>query len=149
VKFAKRQSFYDKGVSGVVFVMDSEGIPEVINELIQGRDAEHADFPMAVGIAHPCIEAWLLCDAKAIQAALSLPTTPQLGGYPESLPAPQQNRGVNPKTELKRVAGVESAVQKDAIALRIKDFTIVRVACPKGFAPFADEIEQRIKPLFG
>jgi hypothetical protein len=149
VKFAKRQSFYDKGVSGVVFVMDSEGIPEVINELIQGRDAEHADFPMAVGMAHPCVEAWLLCDAKAIQSACCLPATPPVSAHPETLPAPQQNRGVNPKTELKRVAGVESAAQKDAIARQIKDFAVLRAACPKGFAPFADEIEQRIKPLLG
>jgi hypothetical protein len=148
VKFAKRQSFYDKGVSGVVFVMDSEGISEVINELIQGRDAELAEFPMAVGMAHPCIEAWLLCDAKAIQFAGSLPTTPQLGASPEKLPAPQQNRSVNPKTELKRIAGVESVSQKEAIATKIKDFTVVRTACPKGFAPFADEIKQRIRPLF-
>lgn len=50
VKFAKRQAFYNH-VSGVVFVMDSEAIPEVVNELVQGRDAEHAGFPMAVGIA--------------------------------------------------------------------------------------------------
>jgi hypothetical protein len=148
VKFAKRQSFYDKDVAGIVFVMDSEGIPEVINELAQGRDAEHADFPMAVGMAHPCIEAWLLCDAKAIQQAMSLPAMPHLGTNPETLPAPQQNRGVNPKTELKRIASVESAPQKEAITARIKDFSVVRAACPKGFAPFADEIEQRIKPLF-
>ena len=148
VKFAKRQSFYDRGVSGVVFIMDSEGIPEVLNELIHGRDAEHADFPMAVGMAHPCIEAWLLCDAKAIQSALSLSKPSQLPSGIESLPAPQQNRALNPKSELKRIAGVESASQKNAIALRIKDFELLRTACPIGFARFADEIEGRIKRLF-
>lgn len=146
VKFGKRQSFYNR-VSGVVFVMDSEVIPEVIKELMQGRDAELVDFPMAVGMAHPCIEAWLLCDAKAIQNALSLTKPLQLPPDVESLPAPQQNRALNPKTELIRLAEVESSSQKDAISLRIKDFAALRAGCPKGFASFADEIEQRIKPL--
>ena len=66
VKFAKQTAYYNKS-AGAVFVMDSEGKhAERIKELIKGRDDGYAEFPMAVGVAHPCIEAWLLADASAI-----------------------------------------------------------------------------------
>lgn len=147
VRFAKRQSFYS-GIAGVVFVMDSEGIVEVLADLVHGRDAELPDYPMAVGIAHRCIETWLLCDAKAIQKALGLKAAPLLPSDPEGVPAPQQNRLHNPKTELKRICGAESSPQKDQIA-RQMSLDTVRDKCPIGFAPFSAEVEQRIKPLFG
>jgi hypothetical protein len=147
VRFAKRQSFYSR-IPGVVFVMDSEGIFEVLADLTQGRDAELPDHPMAVGMAHRCIETWLLCDPNAIQIACSLKTAPDLPADPESIPAPQENRRHNPKTELKRICGAESSSQKTRIASQIKNLDLLRHKCPLGFAPFADEVEQRIKPLF-
>ncbi len=38
---------------------------------------------MAIGVAHPCIESWLLADAAAIRRALALPATPKLPAEPE------------------------------------------------------------------
>ena len=147
VRFAKRQSFYNR-LAGVVFVMDSEGIVEVLADLEHGRDAELPHYPMAVGIAHRCIEAWLLCDAGAIQRALSRKTASVLPSDPENVPAPQENRSHNPKTELKRICGAGSSSQKDQIASQMSLET-VRQKCPIGFAAFAAEVVERIKPLFG
>lgn len=70
VRFAKRQALYG-GSAGLVFVLDTEGNhPGVLQELKRGRDYELLDYPAAVGVAHPCIEAWLLADAKAISRAM-------------------------------------------------------------------------------
>ena len=67
VQFSKRQSLYNNS-AGIVFVIDSEGdFKGRKKELIDGRDREHPEYPAAVGVAQPCIEAWLLADAPAIR----------------------------------------------------------------------------------
>jgi hypothetical protein len=137
----------------VVFVMDSEGDLEGRREeLAKGREAGPASPPMAVGIAHPCIEAWLLCDAAAIRRALGLSVTPTVPDKPEELPAPRHDSKRNPKTQLAQVAGATrqdlSADEKDRIAAAMNDMQLPRTRCPLGFAPFADEVENRIRPLF-
>ncbi|NQT12179.1 MAG: hypothetical protein HQ582_05500 [Planctomycetes bacterium] len=152
VKFAKRQAQYNRS-AGAVFVMDSEGeLRQRRNDLTRGRRMEAGDLPMAIGVAHPCIEAWLLADASAIRQALDLRSTPQVPDEPEKLPAPRQDRERNPKTELARFGGRRtkelSVVEKDRIAAAMNDMGAVRTACPDGFAPFADEVEEHIHPLF-
>ena len=78
VSFAKRQARIS-GSAGAVFVVDSEGdLKGRMRELNKGRQMERGDFPLAVGLAHPCIEAWLLADAAAIRRALALPRNPAL-----------------------------------------------------------------------
>ena len=54
----------DSGDAGLICVVDSEGEkPQKLRtELEKGRDSKYATFPAAVGVAHPCIEAWLLAD---------------------------------------------------------------------------------------
>ncbi len=153
VRFAKRQAKYNRATAGVVFVVDSEGELKTKREaLSKGRDCEFPDFPMAIGIAHPCIEAWLLADASAIQRALSLASLPQILEQPEELPAPQHDRRRNPKTVLVQLAGGTkaelSADVKDKIASAIKDTTLLSSRCPLGFAPFAAEVDRWIRPLF-
>ena len=101
VWFFKRNARIN-GAHGCVFLLDSEGdLPGVQTELEKGRDHGNPDFPMAIGIAHPCIETWLLADASAVRQGLGItggkPVVPPL---PESLPAPQQDRKHNPKTIL-------------------------------------------------
>lgn len=155
VRFAKRQAFYS-GSQGAVYVVDSEGDLEdaqrTKDELVKGRDSELPDFAMAVGVAHPCIEAWLLTDAAAIRRALGLAAALTIPETPEGLSAPQHDRHHNPKTVL--VACIQAAKkelsvdEKDRIALAMNDLELVRQRCPKGFAPFAEEVEQRIRPLF-
>lgn len=152
VKFAKRQAQLN-GSAGAAFVADSEGdLKARKRDLAKGREMEATDFPMAVGVAHPCVEAWLLTDAAAIRRALGLADTPVVPESPESLPAPCKDRRHNPKTSLSALAGHArrelSVAEKQQIAAAMNDMDLVRTRCPEGFAPFADEVDQSIRPLF-
>ena len=152
VRFARRQAIYS-GSHAAVFVRDSEGeLEKKIGELNKGRDQGPSQLPMAIGVAHPCIESWLLTDASAIHRALDLATVPELPDKPEELPAPCQDRKRNPKTELVRIAGSTKKElptrEKDEIATAMNDMALPRTRCPLGFAPFSDEVENRIRPLF-
>lgn len=156
VQFAKRQAHYNRTTDGLVFVLDSEGDHEKLKstkeDLEKGRDADGLSIPMAVGVAHPCIESWLLADATAIRRGLDLHESPEVTEEPESLPAPCEDRKRNPKTVLARAAGSTkkelSAEQKDKIATAVNDLALLRQRCPAGFAPFADEVQRHIRPLF-
>ena len=152
VQFAKRQASCSRS-HGVIFVIDSEGdLAGRLADMVEGRNRELPQYPMAIGIAHPCIESWLLADATAIRRALELGSTPDVPDEPEALPAPLANRNRNPKTALRDtfpMCGKElSGKQKDCIAAAMNDMSLVRNRCPQGFAPFADEVETRIRPLF-
>ncbi len=156
VKFAKHQAHYNKTTEGLVFVLDSEGdkkkLKETREDLEKGRDAIGLSIPMAVGVAHPCIESWLLPDATAIRRGLKLDTSPEVPEEPESLPAPCKDRKRNPKTVLAQAGGSNkkelSTAQKNEIATAINDLDLLRQRCPLGFGPFADEVVQHIRPLF-
>jgi hypothetical protein len=152
VQFSKRQALYN-GSAGMVFVLDSEGdLKRRRSELIDGRGREHPDYPAAIGVAHPCIETWLLVDGPAIRRALELPAAPPLPDNPEELPAPSADGRYNPKSVLRDIAGCRKGElgsrEKDEIAKAMNDLALLRSACPLGFAPFADEVEQHILPLF-
>ena len=130
VKFAKRQAKIN-GSAGIVFVLDTEGkTKSVLADLKRGRDSVSPDFPAAVGVAHPCVEAWLLVDAVAIALVLGLPAPPALPADPESLPAPCNNRTNNPKTVLGACANSPqtdlAASEKWDIARKIADLVPVR-----------------------
>jgi hypothetical protein len=153
VRCAKRKA---RSGDGAVFVVDSEGDHALhrrkYDQMKKGRDAGLPEFPMAIGIAHPCIESWLLADATAIRRGLELPTTPGVPNEPELLPAPSENRDLNPKTILREASRTNqkelSGREKDCITVAMNDLPLVRQRCPQGFAPFADEVENRIRPLF-
>lgn len=153
VRCAKRKA---SSGDGAVFVLDSEGDKALHkrkhDQMKKGRDAVLPDFPMAIGVAHPCIESWLLADATAIRRGLCLSAMPQIPDKPELLPAPSANREHNPKTILREAARTNqkelSGREKDCIAAAMNNMPLVRQRCPQGFAPFADEVENRIRPLF-
>jgi hypothetical protein len=151
VRFAKRQAF--NGASdGLVFVLDTEGNhPGQLEQLQRGRDSGLSDYPTAVGVAHPCIEAWLLADPSAISRAMELAQQPEIPTEPESLPAPCKDRVRNPKVLLGRCAGLNrplSSTETTRIAQEIRDLDAIRTRCPTSFSPFADEIIRIIKPIF-
>jgi hypothetical protein len=151
VRFAKRQAF-NGGSAGLVFVVDTEGNhPGQLRELQRGRDSGLPEYPAAVGVAHPCIEAWLLAEASAISRAMELAQQPEVPVEPESLPAPCKNRGHNPKILLGRCAGLNrflSSAETTRIAQEIRDLDAIRIRCPISFAPFADEVIGIIRPIF-
>ena len=151
-RFAKRQARIN-GSAGAVFVVDSDGdLKGRTRDLAEGRQMEPGQFPMAIGVAHPCIEAWLLADASAIRRGLDLRGNPKTPDEPEKLPPPSQDGRKNPKRALAGAAGQHkqdlSAHEKARIAAAMKDVPLVRNRCPQGFAPFADEVECHIRPLF-
>ena len=148
VASAKRTAYYN-GSAGLVFVVDTEGNKpgRHLARLQVGRDLKLPDFPAVVGVAHPCIETWLLADSQAIKKAMGLAEAPELPLRPEELSAPQHDRGANPKVSLGTCASRPGGVASDE-AWRIADLSIVRERCPLGFAAFADEVEARIKPIF-
>ncbi len=153
VRCAKRKA---RAGAGAVFVVDSEGDVALhkrkLEKAKKGRDAAMPDFPMAVGVAQPCIESWLLADADAVRRGLGLVKTPTVPEKPEGLPAPCQDRRRNPKTVLAAISGVHqqdmSAESKNAVAAAMRDIPLVRSRCPLSFAPFADEVDKYIRPLF-
>jgi hypothetical protein len=153
VRFAKRQARLNRS-AGVTFVVDSEGdLKGRSRDLERGRRMEPGEFPMAVGVAHPCIESWLLADPMAIRRALDLPGNPPVPDEPESLPAPRQDRRNNPKTALAATIGGStrelSVAEKEKITAAMNDMDLLRTRCPQGFAAFADEVQAHIRPLFG
>ncbi len=135
------------GSAGCVFVMDTEGTPNPVRtELHRGRDHGSPGFPMAVGVAHPCIEAWLLSDASAVRRGLSLNQRPPVPPDPESLPAPQANRTHNPKTVLAACSPNTrhpNLAEKTAMAEYLALATAEQV-CPS-FAAFAVEVRDWIR----
>ena len=150
--FSKRQAHYN-GSAGFVYVVDTEGDhPEKRLQICKGRDAELQDFPAAVGVAHACIEAWLLSDAKAIARGVGKTSlAEQPPEHPETLPAPCKDGNNNPKVVLARCAGMDRKLgmtETTEIASHIKDMNLIRDRCPISFAPFADEVETRIRPIF-
>jgi hypothetical protein len=151
VRFAKRQAF-NSGSAGLVFVLDTEGNhPGRLQQLVRGRDFELLEYPAAVGVAHPCIEAWLLSDASALMRAIGLARLPSVPSEPELLPAPHHDRNHNPKIVLGRCAGLNrplSSKETTRIAMELRDLNAIRTRCPASFAPFADEVVGRIRPLF-
>jgi hypothetical protein len=148
VHFAKRQALHNNS-AGVVFVLDSEGnFKGRKKELLEGRDRQYPEYPAAVGVAHPCIEAWLLADAAAVAEGLNLAKTPAVTAKPEELPAPCHDAKKNPKAMLREIAQRAISVSdKERIAV-IADISTLRQRCPLGFSPFADEVEKHIRPLF-
>jgi hypothetical protein len=41
-----------------------------------------------------------------------------------------------------------SSGEATRIAQEIRDLTVIRTRCPIGFAPFAEEVEGNIRPIF-
>lgn len=151
VHFFKRQAKYN-GSHAAVMVVDSEvshrELKRLRKDLEEGRDAAFPELPMAVGIAHPCIEAWLLADPAAIRKAMNLEELPTIPEAPEDLPPPHKDRKNNPKAVLGNLAGAIGADEKWDIAKAMNDIEFVKTRCPLGFRPFAAEVEERIRPLF-
>ena len=152
VEFERFQA-YHSNYDGLVLVVDSDGeLNEVRKTWFDAREKSEMELastlPMAIGVAHPCIESWLLADATAVRRGLELDRTPDVPLNPENLSPIQDNRN-HPKnifhTNVKKNI---SAQEKDRIAAAMNDLELVKQRCPLGFKPFADEVEKHIVPLF-
>ena len=115
VRFAKRQAAYNRS-AGVVVVVDAEGGDRQRKKqwraLDDGRQVDAIPTPVAIGVAQPCIEAWLLADAAAIQQALNLAARPTVPERPEALPAPCEDDRGDPKRVLADAAGTHGRISR-------------------------------------
>jgi hypothetical protein len=153
IEFERFQAFHSN-YNGLVLVVDSDGkLNEVRKIWFDAREKSElaltSPLPMAIGVAHPCIESWLLADATAIRRGLELDGTPDLPENLEALSAKQEDKN-HPKyvfhTQVKKNV---SAKEKDRIAATMNDLELVKKRCPLSFRPFAEEVETHIRPLFG
>ncbi len=152
VYFERYQAIYSK-YRGIVLVVDSDGKLELTRKnWHEAREKSNArlsnHLPMAIGIAHPCIESWLLSDATAIRRGLELERTPVVSDNPESL-SPKKSNKNHPKNVFRSIVKDNmSAKDTDRIAAAMNDLELVKQRCPAGFKPFAEEVETHIQPLF-
>jgi len=133
-----------QGVQALAIVVDRGGQKNAnrLQEMELGRQQANADnvtIPTALGLAIEELEAWLLCDEKAIAAALGTTIT-------ELNPAPEGIK--HPKRELDRLcAPVRSDAVLESIAAKTS-LDLLAKRCPRGFVPFRDEVLDAVAPLF-
>ncbi len=160
-RLAKMQS-RDQKADALVFVVDADGDDAFRkakwDQLDTGRNRVPNGPPMAVGVAQPCIEAWLIVHfwPKSAPttggASLSGPSN-VLASYssPEDLPGDSAD-SAHPKRVLAALRNQQTqdldAKEKWEIARQV-DLQEIEQKCPKSFLPFAQEVHGNIAPLFG
>jgi len=129
----------------VVVVVDRDG-PRNAERLAEMRQGRHlygdSRFPCALGVAVEAFDAWMIADAQGIAAA---------GGEAAKANArPEDIR--HPKEVADAIFGTRGGTglgPKYAIVAQNADLANLAQTCPKGFAPFAEEVRQRIAPVVG
>ena len=134
-----------EGCKAAVILIDRDGPRKAwkLNHVKAGRD-EVSDFPCAVRMAIETFDAWMITDGKAVgqaggKADQSHPSPETLDGPPES--------DQHPKRRAVKLFGTESlGAYYCAVAEHVRLDVLAR-QCPDGFAPFADEVKDRLGPL--
>ena len=127
----------------VVVVVDRDGPKnaERLAEMQQGRNLYgDSRFPCVLGVAVEAFDAWMIADAQGIAAA---------GGDVTKAYANPENT-TRPKDAADGIFGTHGGTglgPKYAIVAQNANLANLEKVCPKGFAPFADEVRRRIKPL--
>lgn len=142
---------HQEGHQAAVIVIDRDAQPDAerIQAMRQARD-EMVDGwypPCAVTTAVETFDAWMIVDGKAIKES---------GGDhknshsdPEALDG-RPGSGQHPKDKAAEIfGGLRGLGGKYAAAAKHADLGLLRRRCPKGFEPFAQEVEQQIGPIFG
>lgn len=153
-KFAKkviraiRQAKRD-GFTALAIVIDRDGKPdrERIHALRGGRDALPAQEypPCAVGTPVEAFDAWMIVDPKAVQGAGG--DHRQCHAHPEKLNGKEET-GRHPKDIAGAIFGGKRGLGSKYAAVAEKvDLGLLGRKCPKGFAPFAKEVQTRILPV--
>ncbi|MFB3894435.1 MAG: DUF4276 family protein [Phycisphaerae bacterium] len=135
--------------AGAVILVDRDRLPdsERIKPLQEGRSALEHDLacpPCAVGMAVEAFDAWMIADGGALGKAG--------GNAARSHPSPETMDGVegtgrHPKDRAAEVfGGGQGLGDKYAQVASHVDLGLLAKCCPKGFAPFAEEVTKRILP---
>lgn len=135
--------------TAVVIVVDRDGTAPGLRLAALSAGRTHADSDgqalakkTVIGVAVETVDAWLLADETAINAALD--------PHPPAIPAPspEQLSGAarsekHPKTQLRLLLARgrrEVAWPYDAIAERVR-LDVLEARCPVGFAAFAADVK--------
>ncbi|HDY66014.1 MAG TPA: hypothetical protein ENH84_07280 [Phycisphaerae bacterium] len=137
------------GYQGTVILIDRDrkSSAERLGPLTDARDAMLACC--AVGNAVETFDAWMIADGKAVREATGKATQSQSHPKPEKLNK-DEGTGNHPKDWATRIfGGTSSLTPAYAVVALHADIDLLKRTCPKGFAPFAKDIEKRIAPLVG
>jgi hypothetical protein len=154
-KYAKKaqQAIREAGQGGfdaLAIVIDRDRRPDsrTLRPLRQGRDALAQEaFPAcAIGTAVETFDAWMIADGKAAKAAGGDPA--KTHPNPESLDR-KEGTDKHPKDVADAVFDTEGGSGLGpmyAVVAEHVDLELLENACPQGFAPFAAEVRERIRP---
>ncbi len=136
-----------RGADAAVIVIDRDRKTpsERLRPLEQGRDAmDGVQWPCcAVGVAVETFDAWMIADGSAIGKAGG--AADKSHGSPESLDGSEKSRR-HPKAKAEEIFGTgKGMADKYAIVAQHVDLELLKRCCPEGFAPFAKEVEDRLK----
>lgn len=141
---AKNQGF---AAAVILIDRDRKKDAQTIESLRAGRDRmEGKGYPgCAVGMAVEAFDAWMIVDGNAIAVAGGNPGISHPN--PESLDG-EEGSGRHPKERAAQIFGSGIALgQKYATVASNVDLDLLARCCPKGFAPFAEDIKRRILPV--
>lgn len=136
------------GCHGVIILWDHDGddVTDRLGQMRIGRDEmandSFAAYPAcAVGVAVKSFDAWMIADGAAVGQAE--------GDSANSHPSPESLGSAHAtKTRAMDIFGDEEGLRvRYACVAEHTDLDTLAACCPEGFAPFKQEIEQRIRPL--
>lgn len=144
------QFAHSGGFNAVVAVADRDGYVQQrrLEKMIDGRDEASRELGIdgAVGLAIEKIEAWLLADEEALRKATGDKSI-QRQRAPESLASPDKRCENNAKYRLQQL--ISNAHPADPTFSKVyadiasaADLVTLAERCPKGFAPFADDVRR-------
>jgi hypothetical protein len=135
------------GAVVVLIDRDRNDDSELIVPLKEGRDSMSglAGAACAVGAAVETFDAWMIADSNAVEMAGG--DKSQCHPSPENL-AGKEGTGNHPKDKVANIfggsGGLGDRYKQIASAVRLKH---LERCCPRGFAPFAEEVRTRLSPL--
>jgi hypothetical protein len=144
VRFAQEHGF-----DAVVILVDRDRQSMAVKFAPLAAGREVADrlggVPCAIGCAIETFDAWMIVDGKAVGGAGGDASRSHPG--PEGLDG-DEGTGRHPKDRAIELFGRRDALTGAyAKVAGCVDLELLMRRCPKGFAPFAEEVRQRIAPV--
>lgn len=132
----------ERGLDGVIFVLDRDREKNRLVELKAGREELKGTMPSAIGVCIETLEAWLLADHQSVADTLGIETK-HVPAKPEGL-AGEKGTASHPKDVLEHLIEIAPAGAKDVYneLARVADLQTIAQKCPKGFGEFQAELDR-------
>jgi hypothetical protein len=125
-----------RGHEALVLVIDEDGRPERLQEFADAQQYAGTPIRRAFGVAIRTFDAWMLADEKALTEVLGCTVSRQQ--TPESIVEPKRRCG----ELLDNSAESMTASEMYTAIARIIDIGVLQTRCRKGFAPFAQRVQE-------